>query len=325
MTNKRILVTGGHGFLGSRVVLQLNASNAGTVFAPTHSEYDLLVTDEAIEMVAETAPDIVIHLAAEVGGIGANQARPWWLWANNLTMGLNVLQACKLERELGFLEKVIFVGTVCSYPRNCQPPFRESELFAGYPEETNAPYGIAKRCLGVGLDALCRETGLAGAYLLPTNLYGPCDNFSLATGHVIPAMIRRFVEAVEAGENEVTLWGTGQATREFLHVDDAAAAIVAATNRVTDPYPINLGGAGEVSIESLATMVAKACGYTGLIRWDTSKPDGQPRRAVDSSRAASALGWHPDHRLEEGIRQTVEWFRVNYCKESKHEGQASKH
>jgi GDP-L-fucose synthase len=323
--SKRILVTGGHGFLGSRVVLQLNASNAGTVFAPTHSECDLRQADEANEIFSEVQPEVVIHLAAEVGGIGANQARPWWLWANNLTMGLNVLQACKLERELGFLEKVIFVGTVCSYPRNCQPPFRESELFAGYPEETNAPYGIAKRCLGVGLDALCRETGLAGAYLLPTNLYGPGDNFSLATGHVIPAMIRRFVEAIKAGENEVTLWGTGQATREFLHVDDAAAAIVAATNRVTDPYPINLGGGGEVSIASLAMTVAAACGYTGLIRWDKSKPDGQPRRAVDSSRAASALGWRPNHQLEEGIRQTVEWFRVNYCKESNHEGQASKH
>lgn len=323
--SKRILVTGGHGFLGSRVVLMLNASNAGTVFAPTRSECDLRMEDETSEVFAEVQPEVVIHLAAEVGGIGANQERPWWLWANNLTMGLNVLQACKLEREFGALEKVVFVGTVCSYPRNCQPPFRESELFAGYPEETNAPYGIAKRCLGVGLDVLCRETGLAGAYLLPTNLYGPGDNFSLATGHVIPAMIRRFVEAVEDGENEVTLWGTGQPTREFLHVDDAAAAIVAATQRVTDPYPINLGGAGEISIANLAMTVARACGYTGLIRWDTSKPDGQPRRAVDSSRAASALGWRPNHRFEEGIRQTVEWFRVTHSKESNYAGQTRQH
>jgi GDP-L-fucose synthase len=295
----RYLVTGGHGFLGHAVFRVLRERGIEPL-TPTRQEYDL--TDEAAvaRLYADARPDVVIHLAAEVGGIGANMAQPGRFFYANMAMGLHLVEHA---RRAG-VRKFVHVGTVCAYPKHCPVPFREDDLWNGYPEETNAPYGVAKKALFVMLDAYRRQYGMASSVVVPVNLYGPGDDFDPATSHVIPAMIRRFCE----GGNSVTLWGTGTATREFLHVDDAAAGVVRAAEVMDEPVPINLGGGEEVTIATLAGMVADACGYSGRIQWDASLPDGQPRRALDCTRAGTLLGWRPSVRLADGLAETVQWW-----------------
>lgn len=300
ITNKRILATGGAGFLGRAVCRVLADRGCTDLIVPRRSWCDLTSEEDTVDLFADERPQIVLHLAAEVGGIGANMRTPGRFTYANLAMGLNVIeQARKFE-----CEKIVVVGTVCSYPLDPPVPFRECDLWSGYPEPTNAGYGIAKRAVYELLRQYHAQYGVPGAVVIPTNLYGPHDNFDPASSHVIPAMIRRF-----CGTDPVTLWGTGSASREFLHVDDAAEGIVRAAEAVAEPYPINLGGGGEVVMCDLAEMIANECGYTGAISWDSSKPDGQPRRAVDATRAREILGWTPRVSLEDGIAETVAWWR----------------
>ncbi len=303
MSVRPTLVTGGNGFLGRRVCRLLEAAGHD-VLRPRRWGCELTDAVATAEYFAAAKPRMVYHLAAEVGGIGANMAQPGRFTYANLAMGLNVIEQARTHG----VEKVVVVGTVCSYPKFCRPPFAEGDLWSGYPEETNAGYGVAKRAVYEMLRQYHRQYGMAGTVVIPTNLYGPGDNFDPASSHVIPAMIRKFCEA----EGSVTLWGTGSASREFLHVDDAAAGIVAAGEALSNAEPINLGGGGEITMQSLAGMVSDACGFEGRIEWDGTKPDGQPRRAVDASRAESLLGWTPRVSLEDGIRETVEWWR-NQC------------
>jgi GDP-L-fucose synthase len=262
-------------------------------------EFDLTSEQDAAWLFLRERPDVVIHLAAEVGGIGANQKRPGRFTYANLAMGINVIEQARLNG----VEKVVVVGTVCSYPESPPFPFRERDLWSGYPERTNAGYGIAKRAVGELLRQYHAEYGMNGAWVIPTNLYGPHDNFDLDAGHVIPAMIRRFCKG-----GPVTLWGTGRASREFLHVSDAAEGIVRAAELVASPDPINLGGGGEITMAALAKMIADECAYSGSIQWDSSKPDGQPRRAVDATIARELLAWEPTIGLQKGIAETVAWW-----------------
>jgi len=255
----------------------------------------------------ETArPDVVIHLAAEVGGIGANMAHPGRFFYANMAMGLHLVEHA---RRIG-LEKFVHTGTVCAYPKHAAIPFQEDDIWNGYPEETNAPYGVAKKAVFVMLDGYRREYGLCSAVAVPVNLYGPGDNFDPASSHVIPALIRKCEEARLAGAEEVVCWGTGTATREFLYADDAAEGIVRAAEIMDEPVPINLGGGQEIAIRDLVTRIAAACGYEGRIAWDTSKPDGQPRRALDIARARTLLGWEPQQDFDEGLAATVAWWRA---------------
>jgi GDP-L-fucose synthase len=293
------LVTGGNGFLGRHVCQRL-AALGHDVAAPRRDEYDL--TDAAATAALFTAvrPRVVCHLAAEVGGIGANMATPGRFTFANLAMGLNVIEQARLHG----VEKVVVVGTVCSYPCHTPVPFREADLWSGYPEATNAGYGIAKRAIYELLRQYHAQYGMKGCVVIPTNLYGPGDNFAAESSHVIPAMIRKF-----CGGGPVSLWGTGAATREFLHVSDAADGVVVAGETVESPDPINLGGGGEVTMTSLAEMIADACGYVGEWAWDATKPDGQPRRAVSGERASKLLGWRPRVALADGLAGTVQWWR----------------
>jgi nucleoside-diphosphate-sugar epimerase len=270
------------------------------ITVPRRSWCDLTSEEDAVDLFDDVRPQVVLHLAAEVGGIGANMKTPGRFTYANLAMGVNVVEQSRRFE----VEKVVVVGTVCSYPHSPPVPFVEAVLWNGYPEPTNAGYGIAKRAVYELLRQYHAQYGMPGAVVIPTNLYGPCDNFDPASSHVIPAMIRRF-----CGTDPVTLWGTGSASREFLHVDDAAEGIVRAAEIVTDPSPINLGGGGEVNMRDLAEIIATACQYTGDISWDASKPDGQPRRAVDARRAREILDWTPGVSLEDGIAETVSWWR----------------
>jgi GDP-L-fucose synthase len=304
----RVVLTGGAGFLGRAVRHALAARGLPEPFVPRRRDYDL-TTEAGVSRMFEVArPDVVIHLAAEVGGIGANQANPGRYFYANMAMSLHLVEAA---RKAG-IRRFVHTGTICSYPKFTPVPFREDELWNGYPEETNAPYGVAKKAALVMLDGYRRQYGLSSAYVLPVNLYGPHDNFDPATSHVIPALVRKCLEACDAGRPEIECWGTGSASREFLYVDDAAEGIVRAAEVIDEPVPINLGTAGEITIRDLVTMVAETCGFTGSIRWDASKPDGQPRRCVDSGRAASLLGWHAQTGLREGLRRTVEWYRASH-------------
>ena len=298
------MVTGGAGFLGRAVVERLRARGWGEPFVPRSRDYDLRQAEPARRLVQDAAPDVVIHLAAVVGGIGANRENPGRFFHDNLTMGLHVFEACRLAR----VTKVVCAGTVCSYPKHTPVPFRESDLWAGYPEETNAPYGVAKKALLVALDAYRAQYGQRSAYVIPANLYGPGDEFDPRRSHVIPALVRKCVEAKRAGARAIEVWGTGHATREFLYVEDCAEAIVLAAERVEEPDPINLGTGREVAIADLARMIADVAGFRGELVFDPTQPDGQPRRVLDTSRAKERLGWVARTSLEDGLARTTRWF-----------------
>jgi GDP-L-fucose synthase len=296
----KVLVTGGGGFLGSHVVERLRAAGYDP-FVARRADYDLTSSDDTARLFADAAPELVVHLAAEVGGIGANRANPGRYWYANLIMGAHVLEQC---RESG-VAKLVVAGTVCAYPKFTPVPFREDDLWNGYPEETNAPYGVAKKSVLVGAQSYREQYGLRTAFLLPANLYGPRDNFDLETSHVIPALIRK----LDGGDNEVVLWGDGSPTREFLYVDDAAEAFLLAAERYDDPAPVNVGTGAEISIRELAETIAELTGFQGRIVWDTSMPNGQPRRALDASRAEAAFGFKARTSLREGLEQTIAWYR----------------
>jgi GDP-L-fucose synthase len=304
---KRIVVTGGAGFLGRAVCRVLRGRGVADerIFVPRRKDFDLTVEADVERLYDVARPDVVIHLAAEVGGIGANMTQPGRFFYANMAMGLHLVEHAR-RRGLG---KFVHTGTVCAYPKHCPIPFREDDLWNGYPEETNAPYGVAKKAIFVMLDGYRRQYGLESAVVVPVNLYGPGDNFDPASSHVIPALIRKCEEARVSGAHEVCCWGTGSATREFLYVDDAAEGIVKAAETMDEPIPINLGGGIEISIRDLVTKIAAACGFTGRIVWDASKPDGQPRRALDISRARSLLGWEPRQGFDAGLAATVAWWR----------------
>jgi GDP-L-fucose synthase len=307
LADKRIVVTGGAGFLGKAVCRVLAARGVAPerIFVPRRAEFDLTV-ESAVERLYDVArPDVVIHLAAEVGGIGANMAHPGRFFYANMAMGLHLVEHA---RRRG-LAKFVHTGTVCAYPKHCPIPFREDDLWNGYPEETNAPYGVAKKAIFVMLDGYRREYGLKSAVAVPVNLYGPGDNFDPASSHVIPALIRKCEEARVAQAPEVVCWGTGAATREFLYVDDAAEGIVRAAEVMEEPVPINLGGGVEIPIRDLVVKIAAACDYPGRIAWDATKPDGQPRRGLDISRARQLLGWEPRQDFDAGLAKTVAWWR----------------
>ncbi len=304
--SRRVLVTGGGGFLGRVLLRTLSERGAAHVFAPRIDELDLREKSAIRRFLAETKPDLVIHAAAVVGGIGANQAHPGRFFYENAVMGIELIE----EARRAGVAKLVCLGTICAYPKLTPVPFREEDLWNGYPEETNAPYGIAKKALLVQLQAYRAQYGFDGVFLLPVNLYGPGDNFDLETGHVIPAMIRKFIEAESTGKPEVTLWGDGSPTREFLYVDDAAEGIVTAAGKYDGGEPVNLGSGEEIAIRDLAALVAKETGFTGAIRWDTTKPNGQPRRRLDVSRAERLFGWRARTTLAEGLKKTVAWYRA---------------
>jgi len=297
----RVLVTGGGGFLGSHLVERLEQGGYDVVAARS-SEYDLTRGDDAERMFRDAGAELVFHLAAEVGGIGANRASPGRFWYANLQMGLNVLEQARLNET----PKVVLLGTVCAYPKLTPVPFHEEELWNGYPEETNAPYGIAKKSLLVGAQAYREQYAQNSIFLLPTNLYGPRDNFDLETSHVIPALIRKMLESPE----EIVLWGDGSPTREYLYVEDCAEGLVLAAERYDGPEPVNLGTGVETSIRETAELVAEAVGFEGRITWDPSMPNGQPRRSLDPSRAEQLFGFKARTPLREGIARTVAWYRA---------------
>jgi GDP-L-fucose synthase len=303
--SKRVVVTGGAGFLGSFVVETLRERGCPTPFIPRSQDYDLRREADIARMLADARPDLIIHLAAVVGGIGANRENPGRFFYDNLIMGAQLMEAA---RQAG-VAKFVAIGTVCSYPKFAPVPFREEDLWEGYPEETNAPYGLAKKMLLVQSQAYREQYGFNSIFLLPVNLYGPRDNFEPSSSHVIPALIRKCVEAVESGAPEIVVWGTGSATREFIYVEDAAEAIVLATERYDASEPVNLGTGSEISIRDLVTLIARQTGFTGRIRWDSSKPDGQPRRMLDTDRAARYFGFVAKTSFEEGLRQTIDWYR----------------
>ena len=296
----RVLVTGGGGFLGSHLVERLER-DGNDVVAARSADYDLTRMEDTERMFEDATPELVFHLAAEVGGIGANRANPGRYWYANLMMGAHVLEQARVHET----PKLVIVGTVCSYPKLAPVPFREEDLWGGYPEETNAPYGVAKKAVLVGAQAYREQYGLDSIFVLPTNLYGPRDNFDLETSHVIPALIRKMVEA----EDEVVLWADGTPTREFLYVEDCVEGLLLAAERYDGPEPVNLGAGKEISIRDLAELVADVTGYEGRIVWDTSKPGGQPRRSVDASRARELFGFEARMPLREGIERTVAWYR----------------
>ncbi|HMN97273.1 MAG TPA: GDP-L-fucose synthase [Phycisphaerales bacterium] len=305
LAGRRLVVTGGAGFLGAAVIERLRARGCREISVPRKRDYDLTREADAARMYADLRPDVVIHLAAEVGGIGANMANPGRYFFANMAMALHLIEQARVNR----IAKFVQVGTICAYPKFTPVPFREEELWNGYPEETNAPYGIAKKAAMVMLDGYRRQYGLAGAYVLPVNLYGPRDNFDLETSHVIPALIRKCVSAVDTGAASIECWGTGSASREFLYVDDAAEGVIRAAESLDDPIPVNLGTGMEITIRDLVALIARLVGFSGEIRWNASRPDGQPRRCLDTGRAAELLGWRAAVSFEEGLRRTIEWWR----------------
>jgi len=303
-TGKRVCVTGGAGFLGSYVVESLERRGCQSVFVPRRATYDLVDGDAVRRLYADARPDLLIHLAAVVGGIGANRAHPGRFFYDNLMMGVQLLHG---GHRAG-LEKFVGIGTVCGYPKHTPVPFRESDLWNGYPEETNAPYGLAKKMLLVQSQAYRQEFGTNAIFLLPVNLYGPRDRFDPESSHVIPALIKKCVDARIAGERSIQVWGDGSATREFLHAADAAEGILLAAERYDGGEPVNLGSACEISIRDLVEMIARLAGFDGRIEWDTTKPNGQPRRKLDTSRAKARFGFESRITFEAGLRDTVDWY-----------------
>ncbi len=307
---KKVIVTGGSGFLGSFVVEKLQARGAKDIFVPRSKQYDLRKSEDISRVLNDFKADMVIHLAALAGGIGANMGRPAEFFYDNLMMGVPLLH----QAWQNGIEKFVAVGSICSYPKFTPIPFKEEELWNGYPEETNAPYGLAKKMLLVQSQSYRQQYGYNSIYLMPVNLFGPRDNFDLATSHVIPALIRKTVEATERGDKQIPAWGDGSPTREFLYVEDAADGIVNAAEKYNGSEPVNLGSGYEISIKDLVEMTAKMTGFTGKIVWQTDKPNGQPRRALDVSRAKEYFGWSAQVPFEEGMRRTIEWFKANGSK-----------
>jgi GDP-L-fucose synthase len=304
---QNVIVTGGAGFLGSKVVERLQSIGYKNVFVPRSKDYNLTEQSVVRKLLDEVNPDLIIHLAAQVGGIGANRENPGKYFYDNLIMGVMLIEEARRRN----VSKFVAVGTICAYPKLARVPFKEEDLWSGYPEETNAPYGLAKKMLLVQSQSYRQQYGYNSIYLLPVNLYGPNDNFDHASSHVIPALIRKCLEAKEANESFVELWGDGSPTREFLYVDDAAQGIVQAAERYNESEPVNLGSGMEISIKDLALLVAEATGFTGEIRWDTTKPNGQPRRQLDTTRAREKFGFEAKMPLQEGLRRTVDWYLTN--------------
>ena len=304
-TGRKVVITGGAGFLGAHVVRKVRERGCRTVTVPRSQDFDLRKEESIIRLFENTLPDLVIHLAAVVGGIGANRRHPGKFFYDNAIMGLHLMEQARLFG----VDKVVVIGTVCAYPKYTPVPFQEAELWNGYPEETNAPYGLAKKMLLVQSQAYRQEYGFNSIYLLPVNLYGPGDNFDPEDSHVIPALIRKCLEAVEAGREEVMVWGTGGASREFLYVEDAAEAILLAAEHYNDPEPVNLGSGLEISIKELVELIAELTGFKGRLVWDTTKPDGQPRRCLDTDRAKRTFGFRAQTDFREGLRRTIAWYR----------------
>lgn len=308
LAGKRILVTGGSGFLGSQVLEKLANRDVADVFAPRSAQCDLRERDAIRSALADASPDVVVHLAAVVGGIGANMATPGAFFYDNALMGIQLIE----ESRRAGVQRFVCVGTVCAYPKHAPAPFREEDLWNGYPEETNAAYGLAKKMLLVQLQAYRQQYGFEGIYLLLVNLYGPRDNFDERTSHVIPALIKKFDAALESGADSIVCWGTGNASREFLYVDDAAQGIVDAAARYAGSEPVNLGSGQEISIAGLTALIAELMGFTGAIMWDHTKPDGQPRRWLDTSRAEREFGFRASTELREGLERTIESYRSTH-------------
>ena len=309
LQNKKICITGGAGFLGSHLIENLKSKGCENIFVPHIEDYDLTTEKDIIKMYQDAKPDIVIHLAAVVGGIGANREHPGSFYYKNLIMGAQLIEQARLFG----LEKFVAIGTICAYPKFTPVPFKEEELWNGYPEETNAPYGIAKKCMLVQLQSYREEYGFKGIFLLPVNLYGPRDNFDPRSSHVIPALIKKCIEAKQSGKNEIVCWGTGKATREFLFVEDAAEGIALATEKYDGTEPVNLGAGFEISIKDLVDLIVEKTGFKGNVVWDTSQPDGQPRRCLDTTRAKKFFGFEAKTKFEDGIQKTIDWY-VNKLK-----------
>ena len=303
-TGKRVVVTGGAGFLGSFVVEKLRAQGCEP-FVARSADYDLVDRDGVRQLYADANPELVIHLAAVVGGIGANRENPGKFFYDNLMMGVQLIE----EGRLRNLPKFVSIGTICAYPKFTPVPFKEDDLWSGYPEETNAPYGLAKKMLLVQSQAYRDQYGMNAIYLLPVNLYGPRDHFDPAISHVIPALIKKVVDAQEAGADHIVCWGDGSPTREFIHADDAARGILLAAERFDGPEPVNIGSGAEISIKDLADLIAELCGFEGEVRWDASKPNGQPRRCLDTTRAKELFGFEAQTTFREGLLETIGWYR----------------
>ncbi len=308
LSDKRIMVTGGSGFLGRYVVAALQRREAGRIFVVRHEDYDLTQITDVVRAFQDSRPDVVIHLAAKVGGIGVNREKPGEFFYDNLIMGAQLMEQA---RRWG-VEKFVSIGTVCAYPKFTPVPFKEDDLWLGYPEETNAPYGLAKKMLLVQGQAYQQQYGFKAIYLLPVNLYGPGDNFDPHTSHVIPALIKKCVDAIERGDRRIVAWGTGSASREFLYVEDAAEAIVLATERYERPEPVNIGSGMEITIKALLELIVELTGFQGEIIWDASKPDGQPRRSLDVSRARQAFGFQAQTDFRAGLQKTIEWYLAHW-------------
>src|SRR5215211_1731496 len=304
---RRVMVTGGAGFLGRCVVARLQVAGARQVFVPRSAQYDLRAREGIVRALAESQPDVVIHLAASVGGIGANRASPGSFFYENAIMGIQLLE----QARLAGVAKVVTIGTVCAYPKHTPVPFKEDNLWNGYPEETNAPYGLAKKMLLVQGQAYREQYGFNSIFLLPVNLYGPGDNFDPDTSHVIPALIKKCLDARNAGAGAIEVWGTGRASREFLYVADAAEGIVLAAERYDEAEPVNLGTGREITIRALVQLIAELTGFTGEIVWDATKPDGQPRRSLDTTRARQRFGFVARTGFAEGLRRTIAWYEAH--------------
>ncbi len=304
LATKRICVTGGAGFLGTHLIRRLKEHGAREIFVPQYPEYDLVREADIIRMIDTAKPDIIIHLAAKVGGIGANREKPGEFFYDNLMMGVQLIHQAWLKG----VEKFVAIGTICAYPKFTPIPFKEEDLWNGYPEETNAPYGLAKKMLLVQSQAYREQYGYNSIFLLPVNLYGPGDNFNPASSHVIPALIRKYLEAKEQGADEIVAWGDGSPTREFIYVEDAAEGITLATESYNISEPVNIGSSFEISIKDLTETIARLTGFNGTIRWDTTKPNGQPRRKLDTTRAREAFGFEAKTDFEEGLKRTIAWY-----------------